>query len=67
MRPTRADGRPDREILTLDHVVLCAQAKHAAVYLPSFRGYTCGCCGGADLPSRVERREPVRGALSHPV
>lgn len=34
LRPLRADGRPDREALTLDHVVPRAQAKDGTVYLP---------------------------------
>lgn len=34
LRPTRADGRPDREVLTLDHVVPRAQAKGGLVHLP---------------------------------
>lgn len=44
VRPTRADGRPDREILTLDHVVPRAQAKHAAVYLPWSRRWVSVSC-----------------------
>ncbi len=33
-RPTRGDGRPDRTVLTLDHVVPRAHAKQGVVYLP---------------------------------
>lgn len=34
VRPRLPDGRPDRELLTLDHVVPRAQARHNTVYLP---------------------------------
>jgi 5-methylcytosine-specific restriction endonuclease McrA len=34
LRPVLADGRPDREALTMDHVVPRAHAKHGTVYLP---------------------------------
>jgi 5-methylcytosine-specific restriction endonuclease McrA len=33
LRPTRADGRPDRDRLTADHVIPRAQAKEGRVYL----------------------------------
>lgn len=34
LQPRLRDGRPDREQLTLDHVIPRAQSKHATVYLP---------------------------------
>lgn len=34
VRPRLPDGRPDRDALTLDHVIPRAQAKHHAVFLP---------------------------------
>jgi 5-methylcytosine-specific restriction endonuclease McrA len=33
LRPRHADGRPDRSLLTLDHVIPRAQARDARVYL----------------------------------
>ncbi len=34
IRPQLPNGKPDRDALTLDHVIPRAQSKHGAVYLP---------------------------------
>lgn len=44
VRPRRADGRPDRRALTLDHVVPRAQAKDGRVYLPWSRKWVKVSC-----------------------
>lgn len=44
LRPTLADGRPDRRGLTLDHVIPRAQAKDGAVYLPWSRKWVRVSC-----------------------
>ena len=44
IRPRLSDGRPDRECLTLDHVIPRAQARHNAVYLPWSRRWVNVTC-----------------------
>jgi len=44
LQPRLADGRPDRDELTLDHVIPRAQSKHAAVYLPWSRKWVNVTC-----------------------
>lgn len=44
VRPRRADGRPERKALTLDHVIPRAQAKEGRVYLPWSRRWVKVSC-----------------------
>jgi 5-methylcytosine-specific restriction endonuclease McrA len=44
MSPRTFEGRPDRDVLTLDHVIPRAQAKHNAVYLPWSRRWVNVTC-----------------------
>ena len=71
-RPVLDDGRPDREALTLDHVVPRAQAKHGAVYLPWSRRWvnvTCwenaatSCGGPRGCNARKGDRTPEQAGM----
>ena len=44
VRPRHVDGRPDRSVLTMDHVIPRAQAREAKVYLPWSRKWVSVSC-----------------------
>lgn len=44
VRPVTSDGRPDRDALTMDHVIPRAQAKNGMVYLPWSRRWVNVTC-----------------------
>lgn len=44
LRPRHPDGRPDRTVLTMDHVIPRAQARESRVYLPWSRKWVSVSC-----------------------